>query len=971
MLGETRAVVQRMSWLEAARMTMWAVVALMVAVAAGTAHAQINMPPRNAPPVVSLSATATQFAPGGSTVITADAVDVGGSIARVAFFQNGVQVAQVTTKPYQYTFSTATAGNYTFTAVATDNLLAQATSDPLVIKVGSNALPKVSMTASPTTVPLGGVTVLQATATDSDGTIAKVAYYANDTLIGQATTAPYTVTYTVNYVPGTSGKVSLTAVATDNLGGTSTSAAVPITVTTSAAKSLSVSLTASATTVQVGTAVSLTATASGGSGTITKVEFLNGATVSATDTTSPYTSSFTPSAAGTYAFTARAYDDQGAMGTSPAVSIVATAAPAAAQLPRITLALSNTLFTPGATVTLTGTAAATATGATVSRVSFYMNGAKLVDDTASPYTTTANLPNAGSYLFSAEVQDSLGQIVRTLNQKVVAENAPAVVTTDADIWRLLNQATFGASQAEAARVVSLGIAGWINDQMTKPITGYPDTKYNRIQLTTSTDCTTTMPGGTAYPADSPQAVCARDHLTLAMVQRDFFTNALYGQDQLRQRVAWALSQIVVTSANEPDLSYAHVMSRYQSIMFQEAFGNYETLLRKVTYNPAMGNYLDMVNNDRPAGTRVPNENYAREIMQLFSINLVELNNDGTPILDATGNPIETYQQSDISEFARVFTGYTYANSPTQGSAPGKQNRYYGGPMVPYPTTSTTGHDPNAKTLLNGTVLPAGQTAQVDIDAAVRNVFMHPNTPVYVGKQLIQRLVTGNPSPAYVARVAAKFIDNGAGVRGDMAAVVKAILLDTEARGPAKTASDYGQLREPVLVVTSLMRALNAVSDGNRLAAATGNLGQQPYYSPTVFNYFMPDAKIPGTAVLGPEFGIHTTVTAVGRANLIYTMIYGNGNPGGGFAPDATVPDATGTHLFLAPFEAIADQPAAMVSLVNQHLAGGQFPVTLEPTIVTAVNAVTASNPITAQQRTDRARMAVYLMASSYDYQVQR
>lgn len=956
MLGDTRAVMQRMSWLDGWRMTMWLVVALVVAVAAGTAHAQ-----RNSPPTVSLSATATQIAPGGSTVITANAVDVGGSIVRVVFFQNGVQVAQDTAAPYQYTFTTAAAGNYTFTAVATDNLLAQTTSAELVIKVANNALPTVSMTASPTTVALGTMTTLQATAADSDGTIAKVAYYANGTLIGQATTAPYAV----SYAPSAAGTVSLTAVATDNAGGTGTSAAVSLNVTTSRIPPLNVSLAASATTVQVGTAVSLTATASGSAGTITKVEFLNGVTVSATDTTSPYTSSFTPSAAGTYAFTARAYDNQGAVGTSAAVSIVATAAPVAPQLPRITLGLSNTLFSPGATVTLTGTAAATATGATVTRVSFFMNGAKLVDDTASPYTTTATLPNAGSYLFSAEVQDSLGQIVQTLNQKVVVENAPAVATTSADIWRLLNQATFGASQAEAARVVSLGIAGWINDQMTKPITGYPDTKYNRIQLTTSTDCTGTMPGGTAYPADSPQAVCARDHLTLAMVQRDFFTNALYGSDQLRQRVAWALSQIVVTSANEPDLAFAHVMSRYQNIMFQEAFGNYETLLRKVTYNPAMGNYLDMVNNDRPAGTRVPNENYAREIMQLFSINLVELNNDGTPILDATGNPIETYSQTDISEFARVFTGYTYANSPTQTAATGKQNRYYGGPMVPYPTTATAGHDPNAKTLLNGTVLPAGQTAQVDIDAAVRNVFMHPNTPVYVGKQLIQRLVTGNPSPAYVARVAAKFIDNGAGVRGDMAAVVRAILLDTEARGAAKTASDYGQLREPVLAVTSILRALNAVSDGNRLAGATGNLGQQPYFSPTVFNYFMPDAKIPGTAVLGPEFGIHTTVTAVGRANLIYTLVYG------GYAPDTTVPDATGTRLFLAPFEAIADQPAAMVSLLNQHLAGGQFPVALEPTIVTAVQAITMSATPTAAERTNRARMAVYLMASSYDYQVQR
>jgi len=959
MQGETRAVAKRASWLFGWRMTMLLMVASAVTMATGVAHGQA----RNSPPAVSLSAAATSILPGGNTVLTATASDVDGSVVRVVFFQNGVQVAQVNSAPYKYTFSTATAGNYTFTAVATDNLLAQSTSAPVVVSVQNNAPPTVSMTASPTSVTLGGSTTLQATASDADGTIAKVAYYANGSLIGQSSTAPYQL----SYVPATVGTLSLTAVATDNMGGTATSTAVPVTVTASVGgrnNLPSVSLAASATTVQVGTAVSFTATATDSDGTISKVEFLNGATVVGTDTSSPYTYSFTPSAAGTYQFTARAYDNVGSVASSASVSIVASAAPVAPQLPRVTLALSNTLFAPGATVTLTGTAAATATGATVSRVSFFMNGTKLVDDTTSPYSTTVTLPTAGTYLFSAEVQDSVGQIVKTLNQKVVVQTAPAVVTTDADIWRLLNQATFGASQAEAARVVSLGIAGWINDQMTKPISGYPDAKYNRIQLQTTADCTTQMPGGAAYPADSPQAVCARDHLTLAMLQRDFFTNALYGQDQLRQRVAWALSQIVVTSANEPDLSFAHVMSRYQNIMFQEAFGNYETLLRKVTYNPAMGNYLDMVNNDRPAGTRVPNENYAREIMQLFSINLVELNNDGTPILDASGNPIETYTQTDISEFARVFTGYTYANAAGT-PATGKQGRYYGAPMVPYPTTATTGHDPNAKTLLNGTVLPAGQSAQVDIDAAVRNVFMHPNTPVYVGKQLIQRLVTGNPSPAYVARVAAKFIDNGAGVRGDMAAVVKAILLDPEARGPAKTAADYGQLREPVLAVTSILRALNSVTDGNRLAGATGNLGQQPYFSPTVFNYFMPDAKIPGTTVLGPEFGIHTTVTAVGRANLIYTLVYG------GYAPDTTVPDATGTRLFLAPFEAIADQPAAMVSLLNQHLAGGQFPVALEPTIVTAVSAVPMSATPTAAERTNRARMAVYLMASSYDYQVQR
>jgi uncharacterized protein (DUF1800 family) len=725
----------------------------------------------------------------------------------------------------------------------------------------------------------------------------------------------------------------------------------------------------------------LNAAATDPDGTIAKVEFYDGAMLIAADTSAPYSTSYTPRGAGTYVLQARAYDNASASASSNSVTVTVGTAPpppppggggGTVAPPSITMTLAatgqpGTLVTPGSTITVNATATA-ATGATVSRVSFYMNGTLLATDTTSPYSTTAAVPTAGNYDFYATVTDSLNQTTTTLVQRAIAQTAPAVASTSADVWRLLNQATFGASQAEAARVNALGIAGWIDDQFTKPVSGYPDAKYNRIQLATSSDCNTNRPDGTGYPADSPQAVCARDHLTLAMVQRDFFMNAVYAPDQLRQRVAWALSQIIVTSANEPDLAYAHVMSRYQNLMFQEAFGNYETLLRKVTYNPAMGNYLDMVNNDRPAGSRVPNENYAREIMQLFSVGLYELNSDGSYILDANNKPIETYDQTDIAEFSRVFTGYTYASATNQTSATTKQGRYYGAPMVPYPTTATTGHDPNSKTLLNGTVLPANQSAQQDIDAAVRNVFMHPNTPPFVAKQLIQRLVTGNPSPAYVARIAAVFVNNGSGVRGDLRAVVRAILLDGEARGGVKTASDFGQLKEPVLMVTGLIRALSGVTDGAQLSGATGGLGQQPYFSPTVFNYFMPDAKVPGTSIIGPEFGIHTTVTAIGRANLVYRMIWGYGN---GYAADRTVPNATGTQLFTQQFESLADNAVALVDRVNDVLAGGQFPAAREQTVVDAVNAITLSVPSTAAQRAARARMAVYLIASSYDYQVQR
>ena len=280
---------------------------------------------------------------------------------------------------------------------------------------------------------------------------------------------------------------------------------------------------------------------------------------------------------------------------------------------------------------MTITATATETGGTITKVSLYLDGVKLTDLATAPYTFTTPALATGTHQIYATATDLLGTVTSTLTQNVVAISAPPpVASTDANIWRLLNQATFGASQEEAAKVKAMGIPGWIDNQFLQPMSGYPDTKYNVIALNTIPSvCATQDPQNKNYPADSPQAICARDHLTLAGIQRDFFTNAITAPDQLRQRVAWALSQITVTSGNERDLSYAYVMSRYQNIMFQEAFGNYQTLLQKITLSPAMGNYLDMVNNDRASGARVANENYAREIMQLFSVGLEELNDDGS------------------------------------------------------------------------------------------------------------------------------------------------------------------------------------------------------------------------------------------------------------------------------------------------------------------------------------------------------
>jgi uncharacterized protein (DUF1800 family) len=537
-----------------------------------------------------------------------------------------------------------------------------------------------------------------------------------------------------------------------------------------------------------------------------------------------------------------------------------------------------------------------------------------------------------------------------------AAPATAAVASTADAWRLLDEATFGASQAESARLLGMGIAPWIEDQFAQPQSGYPDAKYNVLQLKQTVDCGTTDASGKAYAANAPQFICYRDDLTPTGMARDFFTNAVAQPDQLRQRVAWALSQIHVVSTTENDLFVAYPMARYQNILFDEAFGNFESLLKRVTLSPAMGNYLDMVNNDKPnaATGRVPNENYAREIMQLFSIGLVQLNPDGTSQLDASGQAIPTYGQDEIKQFARVFTGWTYPN--VDGSAALRKNpAYYATPMVVYPN----GHDTDVKTLLNGLVLPANQSAQADLDAAIHNIFMHPNVGPFIGKQLIQRLVTGNPSPAYVQRVATAFADNGKGIRGDMKAVLRAILLDPEARGDVKTDPTFGSLREPVLMVTGMLRALNGVTDGNNLANSTAVLGQRPYSSPTVFNFFPPDYTIPGTDILAPEFGIHNSNTAVARANLVFTLIYS------GLAVDATVPNATGTRIPTTAFEAVADQPGTLVDNVAYALLGAPLTGGARDAVVSAVNAVAVTD------RTGRARMALYLVASSYEFQVQR
>lgn len=373
-------------------------------------------------------------------------------------------------------------------------------------------------------------------------------------------------------------------------------------------------------------------------------------------------------------------------------------------------------------------------------------------------------------------------------------------------------------------------------------------------------------------------------------------------------------------------------------------------LEEITLNPAMGRYLDMVTNTRLN----PNENYAREILQLFSVGTDLLNLDGTVQRDGNGIPIPTYQQAEVDGFAKIFTGWTFA--PPQPAYAGIVN--YQDPMVPGPANT---HDTTQKLLLNGSVQPASQTIQNDMAAAIDNIFNHPNVGPFVSRHLIQNLVTSNPSPAYVARVATVFNNNGAGVRGDLEAVARAILLDAEARNDAPSNAEFGRLREPALYFTGVLRAFNARSfsgaansDGY-LNPQVSTMGQDVYRPPTVFSYYPPDYIVPGSGGwLGPEFGIISTSTVMERANSVNTLLNG--------IPTSTPNGPSGTALDVSSLQALAANPAALVDELNRLLLHGTMSTEMRDALITSVAAIASAN---------RARHAVYLVVTSQQYQVQR
>jgi uncharacterized protein (DUF1800 family) len=529
-------------------------------------------------------------------------------------------------------------------------------------------------------------------------------------------------------------------------------------------------------------------------------------------------------------------------------------------------------------------------------------------------------------------------------------------SSTADTVRFLEQASFGPTSAEVTRVRNMGFRAYLNEQFAAPMSSYPSLTLM------PTDNTQGCPNGSA-------ATCNRDNYSMYLLQRQFFTNGLYGSDQLRQRVSWALHQILVVSGT--DVNQPSWMSPYLQTLDRNAFGNFRTLLNEITLNPGMGLYLDMLNNTRSN----PNENYAREVLQLFSVGLDKLNIDGTPQLDSQGNRVPTYDQTTITNFARVFTGWRLAapKVTTINGVPFNVFNYQD-PMI---VTSEANHDNAQKVLLDGVVLPAGQTSSQDLTAALNNIFNHPNVGPFIGRQLIQQLVTSNPSPAYVERVARVFNNNCAGLypdspcsgaRGDLKAVVTAILLDPEARGDIKTDPRYGRLREPAQLITDILRVGNAKSadlttnsDGY-LAPNALTLDQDVFRPPTVFNYYPADYVIPGSTLSGPQFGILSTTTSLRRANFVNTII----TTGVARSADTVNGNApNGTRLDLTAFQALASDPTALVNELDRLMMHSSLSPTVKSSIITAVSSVSSSNTLS------RTQMAVYLVASSSQYQIAR
>jgi uncharacterized protein (DUF1800 family) len=505
------------------------------------------------------------------------------------------------------------------------------------------------------------------------------------------------------------------------------------------------------------------------------------------------------------------------------------------------------------------------------------------------------------------------------------------------------QATFGLDYGAIDSLARQGKTAWLDQQFVLPVRDHTSIVFDLLQRRDAGEFA-------AYEQDIEYLILFR---RLAWWHR-----TITADDHLRQRVAFALSQVFVVSDNVDDLIINPLaLSGYYDMLLENSFGNYRDLLRDVTLHPAMGIYLSHVNNRRsdPVNNIFPDENYAREIMQLFSIGLFELNIDGTPRLNVDGDPIPTYSNVEIREFAKIFTGLSYGGS---GAFFGNPYPNFESPMQMFDLE----HEPGAKALLNGTVVPAGQTGSQDIEAALDNLFNHANAGPFIGKQLIQRLVTSNPSPAYIERVARAFNGDNTGIRGDMKAVIRAVLLDPEANATPDAMGNFGKLREPVVRYASLLRQLGATSDDGFIAN-TGyflqELGKQhPLSAPSVFNFFLPAhspaGEIADAGLVAPEFQITTSNSIVGISNLIDFIVMAD------FVTDAPEPFSA-VSLSFDDYVGIANDVDELMDRLDIVMTAGTLDAQTRAAIVDVIDDIPEPEL--------RTRIALYMLLISSDYAV--
>lgn len=520
--------------------------------------------------------------------------------------------------------------------------------------------------------------------------------------------------------------------------------------------------------------------------------------------------------------------------------------------------------------------------------------------------------------------------------------------------RFLTQTTFGPTDNDIKVVLAKGYEAYLDGQLVAVSAShmaYVDNRLAQMQLT------------------NPAAAIGANQF-----YESYWLYAATSPAQLRERMKLALSEIFVISLLDGAIDTRGAAS-YYDMLGNNAFGSYRTLLEQVALHPMMGRYLTHLGNQKEdaASGRKPDENFAREVLQLMSIGTYQLNNDGTVKRDGAGAGIPTYTPDDISNLAKVFTGYSYYSpTPTNSTFGGGSRNIdaYVRPMIFYPNY----HSITAKTFL-GTTIPAGAASATDLTTALDTIFNHPNVPPFICQRLIQRLVTSNPTPGYVGRCSAVFINNGSGVRGDLKAVVRAILIDPEARSPSLAATPgYGKVREPMIRLANWMRAFGATSvSGNYLITSTTantSLGQSALSSPSVFNFYRPGYVPPNTRagaqnLTSPEFQIVDEVTVAGYANTMQTAI------GTGIGSGSDVRSAYMTE------SAIAADANALADRMDRLLLYGQMSPTLRARLVESINSVaipapTATNAATiAAAKLNRAKLAVYMTMVSPEYLVQR